>query len=98
MYLDLVSNHVTGTFCNLLAEDELNELIRLRAEEQTGNPNGTDSSVLDLAHHQALLNKIEQFLLDRLASGRVDIGPDELSFFAGGIAQELGTKTLPVQV
>ncbi|KAJ5505507.1 hypothetical protein LT330_001826 [Penicillium expansum] len=98
LYLDLVSNHVTGTFCNLLAEDELNELIRLRAEEQTGNQTNSSSSTLDLDHHQALLNKIEKFLLDRLASGRVEIGPDELSFFAGGIAHDLGTKPLPAQV
>ncbi|KAJ9484892.1 hypothetical protein VN97_g8462 [Penicillium thymicola] len=98
LYLDLVSNHVTGIFCNLLAEDELNELIRLRAEEQTSNQPDSTSSILDLDHHQALLNKIEEFLLDRLASGRVDIGPDELSFFAGGIVNDLGTKILPVQV
>lgn len=98
LYLDLVSNHVTGTFCNLLAEDELNELIRLRAEEQTSNQPDSTSSTLDLDQHQALLNKIEKFLLDRLASGLVDIGPDELSFFAGGIAHDLGTKTLPAQV
>ncbi|KAI2730353.1 hypothetical protein CBS147332_2205 [Penicillium roqueforti] len=98
LYLDLVSNHVTGTFCNLLAEDELNELIRLRAVEQAGKQNDTSSSTLGLDHHQVLLNKIEKFLLDRLASGRVEIGPDELSFFAGGIAHELGTKTLPAQV
>ncbi|KAJ5206209.1 hypothetical protein N7491_003170 [Penicillium cf. griseofulvum] len=98
LYLDLVSNHVIGTFCNLLAEDELNDLITLCAEEQTGNQNDGSSSILDLDHHQALLNKIERFLLDRLANGRVDIGPDELSFFAGGIAHELGTKTLPTQV
>lgn len=98
LYLDLVSNHVTGTFCNLLAEDELNELIRLRAEEQIGNQPDSGCSILDLDHHQALLNKIEKFLLDRLASGRVDIGPDELSFFAGGIAHDLGTKLLPAQV
>ncbi|CAI7666080.1 unnamed protein product [Penicillium glandicola] len=93
-----VSNHVTGTFCNLLAEDELNELIELCAEERTSNQNDTSSSTLDLNHHQALLNKIEKFLLDRLANGRVDIGPDELSFFASGIAHDLGTKTLPAQV
>ena len=98
LYLDLVSNHVTGTFCNLLAEDELNELIRLRAEEQTSNQPNSTLSTLDLDHRQALLNKIEKFLLDRLASGRVDIGPNELSFFAGGIAHDLGTKTLPAQV
>lgn len=98
LYLDLVSNHVTGIFCNLLVEDELNELIRLRAEEQPSNQPDSTSSILDLDHHQALLNKIEKFLLDRLASGRVDIGPDELSFFAGGIVHDLGTKILPVQV
>ncbi|KAJ5961672.1 hypothetical protein N7501_006613 [Penicillium viridicatum] len=98
LYLDLVSNHVTGTFSNLLAEDELNELIRLRAEEQISNQLDSTSSTLDLDQHQALLNKIEKFLLDRLASGLVDIGSDELSFFAGGIAHDLGTKTLPAQV
>ncbi|KAJ5779645.1 hypothetical protein N7457_007365 [Penicillium paradoxum] len=98
LYLDLVSNHVIGTFCNLLAEDELNELITLCAEEQAGNPKNPSSSSLDLDHHQALLNKIEQFLLDRLANGRVNIDPDELSFFAGGIAHDLGTKALPARI
>lgn len=98
LYLDLVSNHVIGTFSNLLAEDELNELITLCAEEQNGNHKDSSSTKLDLVHHQALLSKIEKILLDRLTNGRVNIDPDELSFFAGGIAHELGTKSLPARV
>ncbi|KAJ5544705.1 hypothetical protein N7535_006907 [Penicillium sp. DV-2018c] len=95
LYLELVSNHVIGTFCNLLAEDELNELIPLCVEEHARVHKDPRSPTLDLDHHQALLKTIETFLLDRLANGRVHIGPDELSFFAGGIVHELGTKALP---
>ncbi|KAJ5138458.1 uncharacterized protein N7515_003306 [Penicillium bovifimosum] len=98
LYLDLVSSHVIGTFCNLLAEDELKELIPLCVEEYARVHNDTRSSPQDLAHHQALLKTIETFLLDRLADGRVNIEPDELSFFAGGIVHELGTKALPALV
>jgi hypothetical protein len=98
LYLDLVSNHVIGIFCNLLAEDELNELIPLCVEEHARVHNDPRSSTLDLAHHQALLKKIETFLLDRLANGRVNIEPDELCFFAGGIVHDLGSKVLPPSV
>lgn len=96
LYLDLISSHVIGTFCNLLAEDELNELITLSAEEQT-DQNDPSSSCLDLDHHQALLNKIEKFLMERLTDGLVNVAPDELTLFAGSIVHELGTKTLPAQ-
>jgi hypothetical protein len=94
LYLDLISSHVIGTFCNLLTQDELNDLIIFRAEEQ---PSATNHVALDLDHHNALLDRIEKFLLDRLTNGRVDVGPDELSFFAGVIAHDLGTKPLPAQ-
>ncbi|KAJ5990011.1 hypothetical protein N7499_010536 [Penicillium canescens] len=94
LYLDLISSHVIGTFCNLLTQDELNDLIIFRAEEQ---PSKTNDSTLNLDHHNALLDRIEQFLLDRLTNGHVDVGPDELSFFAGMIAHDLGTKPLPAQ-
>lgn len=96
LYLDLISSHVIGTFCNLLAEDELNELITLSAEEQT-DQDDSSSSCLDLDHHQALLNKIEKFLMERLTDGLVDVAPDELTLFAGSIVHDLGTKTLPAQ-
>jgi hypothetical protein len=94
LYLDLISSHVIGTFCNLLTQDELNDLIIFRAEEQ---PSKTNDSALNLDHHNALLDRIEKFLLDRLTNGHVDVGPDELSFFAGVIAHDLGTKSLPAQ-
>ncbi|KAJ5086781.1 hypothetical protein NUU61_008088 [Penicillium alfredii] len=94
LYLDLVLNHVIGLFRNLVAADELNELIALREEEQTIEQK---SATLDLSLHQALLNKIEQVLLSRLTHGHVDVLPDELCFFAGGIVHALGTQDLPAQ-
>ncbi|KAJ5871409.1 uncharacterized protein N7529_003762 [Penicillium soppii] len=98
LYLDLISSHVIGTFFNLLAEDELNELITLRAEEQIGEQEDSISSTLNLDHHQVLLNKIEKFLMERLADGLVDVAPDELTLFAGGIVHDLDAKTLPAKV
>ncbi|KAJ6014510.1 hypothetical protein N7540_009101 [Penicillium herquei] len=105
MYLDSVLNHVIGVFRNLLAVDELNELIALRKEDSTFEPAKTTLTVEISAEipaeasgpntHQALLDKIEHFLLDRLTNGSVDVFPDELSFFAGGIAHALGTEDLP---
>ncbi|KAJ5662334.1 uncharacterized protein N7477_009950 [Penicillium maclennaniae] len=97
MYLDQILDHVIGVFRNLLAADELNELVALREAEKGLIPEeGTiATSIPALSHHHALLDKIERFLLDRLAKGRVEVRPDELSFFAGGIAHALGTKDLP---
>ncbi|CAL5874515.1 uncharacterized protein PFLUO_LOCUS8811 [Penicillium psychrofluorescens] len=82
MYLDLISNHVNSIFRNLLADDEVNELVSLYEEEQT--------TTLTPVHHIALLDKIEHLLLDRLANGRVEVRPDELSFFAGGVVHAIG--------
>ena len=100
MYLDLILSHVIGVFRNLLTEDELNGLIALRNED-TDDENSSQETT-DLAKessvpnvHQTLLDKIEGFLLDRLTVGRVDVLPDELSFFAGSIAHALGTSDLP---
>ncbi|KAJ5190471.1 uncharacterized protein N7498_009456 [Penicillium cinerascens] len=97
MYLDQILDHVIGVFRNLLAVDELNELVALREEEMgLAIEHGTiHTSSSALSHHLALLDKIEHFLLDRLTNGRVNVCPDELSFFAGGIAHALGTKDLP---
>ena len=93
MYLDLILHHVVGIFRNLLAVDELQELVALRKEDLT-SAHTHDGSILASSHHQALLEKIERFLLDRLAIGRVEVCPDELSFFAGGIAHALDTHGL----
>ncbi|KAJ5349789.1 hypothetical protein N7541_007516 [Penicillium brevicompactum] len=92
LYFDLISSHVIGTFRNLLEDDEWNELISLRAEEQVDE---TDPSACSpgLDHHLALLQKIEQFLLERLTDGLVDVAPEELTLFASGIVSELDTKT-----
>lgn len=98
MYLDLITHHVIGIFRNLLAVEELDALIDFRNEDSTTNDAHADLSSPALWHHQALLHKIEHLLLDRLTNGRVDVCPDELSFFAGGIAHALGTKDLPASV
>ena len=100
MYLDMILNHVIGVFRNLLAADELSELVALRKEDlaldySLSNPHDVSS---DLSTRQALLEKIENFLLERLTNGRVNVCPDELSFFAGGIAHALGTQDLPAPV
>ncbi|KAJ6083896.1 hypothetical protein N7486_010696 [Penicillium sp. IBT 16267x] len=93
MYLDLILYHVIGVFRNLLAEDELNGLIALRKEDLAIEPVPGAASGPNL--HQVLLDKIEKVLLNRLTNGHVDVLPDELSFFAGGIAHALGTENLP---
>ncbi|KAJ5281123.1 hypothetical protein N7478_006495 [Penicillium angulare] len=98
MYLDLVLNHVIGVFRNLLAADELDDLIALRKEDSTIEPlepSKENATSPDTNTHLALLDKIEKFLLNRLTNGCVDVLPDEMSFFAGGIAHALGTDDLP---
>lgn len=97
MYLDRVCSHVIGIFRNLVASDELDDLIALHKEnlaEEREHPNSSRAP----SHHQNLLNKVEHFLLDRLMNGRVDVHPDELSFFAGSITQALDTEQLPSSV
>lgn len=96
LYFDTISSHVIGTFRNLLADDEWNELISFRAEEQV-EENDSNTCSLDLDHHRALLTKIEKFLLERLMDGLVDVAPEELTLFAGSIVSELDTKTLPAR-
>ncbi|EAW10747.1 uncharacterized protein ACLA_052190 [Aspergillus clavatus NRRL 1] len=85
MYFDNVLNHVLGTFRNIIVQEELDELATLshkkraqqQAEEATEGPD------------KRLLEKIEHLLSERLAGDQVQIGQDELSFFAGGVAYAL---------
>ncbi|KAL5046884.1 hypothetical protein BDW71DRAFT_61157 [Aspergillus fruticulosus] len=81
LYLDTVLSHVIGTFRNIVVKDEFFELVRASGET-VHIPQGTRPS-------QDLFDKIERLLCERLTSGDVDIGPDELSFFASGVAYAL---------
>ncbi|KAF4211506.1 hypothetical protein CNMCM8980_002071 [Aspergillus fumigatiaffinis] len=84
VYLDNVLNHVLGTFRNIIVQEELDELAtlteRTEARQQTEATEGLDNKLLD---------KIEHLLSERLAGNDVEIGQDELSFFAGGVAYAL---------
>lgn len=88
MYLDRVLHHVIGVFRNLVAVEELNELVALR-QQNLAEKHEPASSPEPLKHHQYLLVEIEHVLHDRLTDGHVDVFPDELSFFAGNIIQSL---------
>ncbi|KAL2821961.1 hypothetical protein BJX63DRAFT_427322 [Aspergillus granulosus] len=74
VYLDTVLNHVIGTFRNIVVKEEFDELAGLK--EPT-------------ASKQSIFDKIEHLLSQRLTNNDVDIGPDELSFFASGVAYAL---------
>lgn len=96
LYLDTVTNHVIGTFRHLLAADELDNLITARKNNKgSAHAQSEHSETHSENSYQVLLTKIEQLLLDRLTNGLVDITPDELSFFAGGVLHALGTRDLP---
>ncbi|KAL4733598.1 hypothetical protein BDV11DRAFT_78987 [Aspergillus similis] len=81
LYLDTVLSHVIGTFRNIVVKDEFSELVRASGETMH-IPQGTRLN-------QDIFDKIERLLCERLTSGDVDIGPDELSFFASGVAYAL---------
>lgn len=95
MYLDSIQSHVIGVFRNLLSVAELDDLVGLRKQNVAAEQANPDSPEMTRDEHRLLLDKVEHFLLDRLASGRVDVCPDEMSFLAGGIVQALGTHDLP---
>ncbi|KAL3464065.1 hypothetical protein BJX64DRAFT_298619 [Aspergillus heterothallicus] len=77
VYLDTVLNHVIGTFRNIVVREEFDELVGL------GGMKGQTES------EQSIFDKIENLLSKRLLSDDVVIGPDELSFFASGVAYAL---------
>jgi hypothetical protein len=95
MYLDSIQNHVIGVFRNLLSVAELDDLVGLRKQDVAAEQATSGSLDPSQNHHRVLLDKVEHFLLDRLANGRVDVCPDEMSFLAGGVVQALGTQDLP---
>jgi hypothetical protein len=74
---------------------ELDDLVGLRKQDVAADQAGSNSVGLTENYHRVLLDKVEHFLIDRLANGRVDVCPDEMSFLAGGIVQALGTQDLP---
>ncbi|KAB8224662.1 hypothetical protein BDV33DRAFT_144268 [Aspergillus novoparasiticus] len=84
VYLDHALNHVIGTFPNLVAKQEFDELLSLSEEKGALEQPAETRESLNLS----LLKKIESLLSERLASD-VKIGHDELSFFAGGVAYAL---------
>ncbi|KAA8649864.1 hypothetical protein EYZ11_005877 [Aspergillus tanneri] len=82
VYIDHALNHVIGIFRNIVAKEEFDELIGLSDQKEAAKQRPEITEVLG----QGLLEKIEGLLSERLANGDVGIGPDELSFFAGGVA------------
>lgn len=86
-YLDNVLSHVIGVFRNLVAKEEFDELVTL-SERATMQVDPSSGGVDPC--NKALFEKIEGFLTERLGEGKVEIGPDELGFFAGGVAYALG--------
>ncbi|KAL4887029.1 hypothetical protein BJY04DRAFT_212993 [Aspergillus karnatakaensis] len=82
VYLDTVLSHVIGTFRNIVIKDEFLELVSLSDE--------TVHMRQETRCNQNMLDKIEHLLFERLTNGDVDIGSDELSFFASGVAYALG--------
>ncbi|OJJ49263.1 hypothetical protein ASPZODRAFT_150179 [Penicilliopsis zonata CBS 506.65] len=96
IYLDQVLNHVIGTFRHLVTRQEFDELLQLtggcqaqaQAQGQAPASDWKEGSA-GLAPKRSLLGKIEQLLRERLAGGLVEVGGDEMGFFAGGVAYAL---------
>jgi hypothetical protein len=91
VYLDTILSHVIGVFRNLVAQEEFDELTslsdeKIALEQQGQSPGGVE------ACNEALLGKIEGVLTERLGEGNVEIGAEELDFFAGGVAWALGNS------
>ncbi|KAL2870523.1 uncharacterized protein BJX67DRAFT_287544 [Aspergillus lucknowensis] len=80
VYLDTVLNHVIGTFRNIVMKEEFDELVGVRVKKDRIQSSGVNQTIFD---------KIEYLLSQRLTSGDVAVGPDELSFFASGVAYAL---------
>ncbi|KAL4932769.1 uncharacterized protein BDV17DRAFT_175043 [Aspergillus undulatus] len=81
VYFDTVLNHVIGTFRNIVVKDEFSDLAKVGSEAEHFRQ-GPKSN-------QETFDKIERLLCERMINGDVTIGPDELSFFASGVAYAL---------
>lgn len=81
VYLDTVLSHVIGTFRNIVVKDEFFDLVRVNGE--------TGHICQETGSNHDMFDKIEHLLCERLTNGDVNIGPDELSFFASGVAYAL---------
>ncbi|KAL5343783.1 hypothetical protein BJX70DRAFT_393831 [Aspergillus crustosus] len=81
-YLDTVLSHVIGTFRNIVIQEEFIELVSSSDEAAHIGQN--------TCFNKDMFDKIERLLYERLSNGDIDIGSDELSFFASGVAYALG--------
>lgn len=87
-YLDHVLSHVIGFSRNLLVRDEFAELIRLNESKIAMEHHETSQQEIE-NYTRHILEKIETLLSDRLSKGQLELGQDELSFFAGGVLYAL---------
>ncbi|KAL2002000.1 hypothetical protein VTN02DRAFT_854 [Thermoascus thermophilus] len=92
-YLDHVLNHVIGSFRSLVERDEFDELVRLSERKAAMEQLESSPEIIE-AHTKKLLKRIEDLLSERLAQGNVEVGEDELSFFAGGVAHALENRSI----
>lgn len=89
VYLDQILHHVIGVFPNLLNKEEIDELVKLREEKVALKRRKETSQEAVQKCTETMLHEIEGLLVDRLAKGNVEVGPDETSFMATGVAYAL---------
>ena len=85
VFFDHALNHVIALFHNLLVPEELAELVALSTQKDEMAP----QSQAIASHNMRLMVRIQRLLVERLAQGNVDVEPDELRFFAGGVTYAL---------
>ena len=88
-YLDQVLHHVIGVFPNLVVKEEFDELVALHEKKSALEHELAPSREAVQQCAATLLGKIEYHLSERLAKGNVNVGADEISFFAAGVADAL---------
>lgn len=85
VFIDHALNHVLGVFRNLMVPEEWAELVSLSAQKDGLAPQSRAMA----NHNSGLMDRVQRLLVERLAQGNVDVEPDELRFFAGGIIYAL---------
>lgn len=85
VFFDHALNHVLGVFRNLMVPEEWAELVALSAQKDGLAPQSRAMA----NHNSGLMERVQHLLVERLAQGNVDVEPDELRFFAGGIIYAL---------